>query len=402
MKKITFLFASIIFSVVSTISAQTITFDWDTPAPTGVDASGLSATGTIIQTKNGITTMFAGTPIVAGIADFGGFGGSTGNTILPDAIGDATSATFTFSEPVNIVSILALDANGTNVDYTFTPTGGANSIVVGSLVGGTKTVNLNWIGVTSFTVTYSDAYAAFDNLIVIASALANTTFDWDTPDPTGVDPITLVSPTGEINQTKNGITTTLIGDPDLVTLLDLFGSFGSSGNIVVPYVGFGTITGGYTFAFSEPVNIVSIVAIERTGADIDYTFTPTGGSNSVVVESLVGGTKIVNLNWSDVTSFTVNHVGALPAFDNLIVTTSSLSTTTNVLAGVDIYPNPVQDYLYLRNVKNLESTKIYNNIGQLVSETKEEKIDFSYLNSGIYFLQITTGEGIGIKKIIKK
>jgi hypothetical protein len=71
-------------------------------------------------------------------------------------------------------------------------------------------------------------------------------------------------------------------------------------------------------------------------------------------------------------------------------------------AIINIYPNPVQDFLYLVNVENLKSIKIYNSLGQLVIETKEEKIDFSNLINGIYFVQINTEKGIKTNKVIKK
>ena len=69
---------------------------------------------------------------------------------------------------------------------------------------------------------------------------------------------------------------------------------------------------------------------------------------------------------------------------------------------INVYPNPVQDFLYIVNTEDLKSTKICNTLGQLVIETKEEKIDFSNLARGIYFLQINTHKGLISKKIIKQ
>ena len=82
---------------------------------------------------------------------------------------------------------------------------------------------------------------------------------------------------------------------------------------------------------------------------------------------------------------------------------SSLSTEEHEHIGrINMYPNPVRNFLHLVNVKNLNSTKIFNNLGQLVLETKENKIDFSRLNRGVYILQIDTFNEIVSKKIIKQ
>jgi hypothetical protein len=85
------------------------------------------------------------------------------------------------------------------------------------------------------------------------------------------------------------------------------------------------------------------------------------------------------------------------------VNTPPLSTEENKLdRTIYAYPNPVQDILYLSNINNLNSTKIYNTLGQIVLETKEEKIDFTNLIEGIYILQIDSHKGLVRKKIIKK
>jgi hypothetical protein len=69
---------------------------------------------------------------------------------------------------------------------------------------------------------------------------------------------------------------------------------------------------------------------------------------------------------------------------------------------LNIYPNPVQNILTVENIKNLKNIRIYSSIGQLVIETKGDKIDFSNLSKGIYILQLYTGKDILTKKIIKE
>jgi hypothetical protein len=66
------------------------------------------------------------------------------------------------------------------------------------------------------------------------------------------------------------------------------------------------------------------------------------------------------------------------------------------------FPNLVQNILTIENIKNLKNIKIYNNSGQLVTETKVTKIDFTNLSKGIYILQLHTDNDILTKKIIKE
>ncbi|MDO5981400.1 hypothetical protein [Flavivirga spongiicola] len=81
--------------------------------------------------------------------------------------------------------------------------------------------------------------------------------------------------------------------------------------------------------FDQPVVVNSILHIESYGSNIDYMFTPTGASNSIVTTSLfVRTSPTVNLNWVNATSFTVT-LSSLAAlrFDNLSVATSTNGQT---------------------------------------------------------------------------
>ncbi|MDO5970624.1 hypothetical protein Q4Q35_12475, partial [Flavivirga aquimarina] len=86
-----------------------------------------SATGgsgdDITETKDDITLTLTGSPTL-GIGTGGSFG-STGQIVR--TLGDTSSLTFTFSEAVDVNSILPFNIFGQTIDYTFTPTGGSNS-----------------------------------------------------------------------------------------------------------------------------------------------------------------------------------------------------------------------------------------------------------------------------------
>ena len=395
MKKITILFAILLLAF-NAVNAQAV-FDFDTNAVDNGD--------NITETIDGITVTFQEDDSVGEnsvqLSDWGGWLGSTANIVLT---GGTDKAIFTFSEAVDVNSILPIDAAGADIDYTFTPTGGTNSPVVVSLVGGGGApglvpVDLNWTNVISFTITgIANAGMAFDNLSVTAIP-PPTVFDFDTNAVDNGDNIT---------ETIDGITVTFQEDDSVgensVQLSDWGGWLGSTANIV--------LTGGTDkaiFTFSEAVDVNSILPIDAAGADIDYTFTPTGGTNSPVVVSLVGGGGApglvpVDLNWTNVTSFTITGIAnAGMAFDNLSVSSAtSLSTDNYIFQKVKIYPNPVENILYIKNTSELKSVNLYNSLGQLILQSEEESIDVSQLSKGMYVLQINTSQGTETKRIIKK
>ncbi|MGJ8734783.1 MAG: hypothetical protein ACSHW4_16625, partial [Cellulophaga sp.] len=285
-----------------------------------------------------------------------------------------------------IKSIRPIDLYGGSLDYTFTPTGGDNKIKTGSLSGGSTTdpVELNWVGVSSFTVTSSGSGMGFDDLLVYGMEKI-IIFEWETAtengDPFhGVNYESITETIDEVEVTVSGLN--LIGDPTL-SLND----FGGTSNFVIS----GTTTSvTFTFDHDQPIGVNSIVAWDIAGEDVDVTFTPTGGTNTPVTVSLVGGVApsgfTINLNWMDITSFTVTTItGANFGFGDLSVyTEETLSTddyrpqSENVIA----YPNPVEHMLYIKNVLDLKSVKVYNSLGQQVLQSKVDNINMSQLSKG--------------------
>ena len=67
---------------------------------------------------------------------------------------------------------------------------------------------------------------------------------------------------------------------------------------------------------------------------------------------------------------------------------------------LEIYPIPSQSFVIVRQNKYIKKVKLYNIIGQLIYEdftnSKEIRIDLSYLKSGIYLMRINNN-----KKLIK-
>ncbi|TYQ00195.1 hypothetical protein C7447_101805 [Tenacibaculum adriaticum] len=156
-------------------------------------------------------------------------------------------------------------------------------------------------------------------LSAVSSINAQTTFDWDTP------VITVDAAAGTVTQNKNGVKTTFYGVSNEVNASNGEGFGGSTRNVISSSTA--TFSSSVTFKFSKPVSVTSVLAIDATNFPKDWVFTPIGGSNSPVRASLktLGGTS-VDLNWTDVTEFTITSSltdgklgGDIFMLDNLVV-----------------------------------------------------------------------------------
>ncbi len=73
---------------------------------------------------------------------------------------------------------------------------------------------------------------------------------------------------------------------------------------------------------------------------------------------------------------------------------------------ITIYPNPVVDKLHINNSNaNVVGIKIYSTLGKLLFEdnmSNKKTVNISYLSSGIYFMEISSGDKKLIRKIVKE
>ncbi|WP_136666492.1 T9SS-dependent choice-of-anchor J family protein [Flavobacterium sp. H122] len=84
----------------------------------------------------------------------------------------------------------------------------------------------------------------------------------------------------------------------------------------------------------------------------------------------------------------------------------TLSSSAFLAAKLKIYPNPVEDLLYIVNSEGLEinTISIIDLNGKVIAvyNSIDAGIDVSDLQSGIYYLKIVTSKGVIGKKIVKK
>ena len=73
-------------------------------------------------------------------------------------------------------------------------------------------------------------------------------------------------------------------------------------------------------------------------------------------------------------------------------------------ASFNIYPNPVNDRLYIEAETEVKEVVVYDVYGRqqtTVNGQQTSSIDISNLNSGVYFIKVVTENGEAVKRIIK-
>lgn len=376
------------FFLLNILHAQTTTFNWENATK--------NESNQITETVDDIRVAFTGAPNASVITGFG----SSDKKLLsthPFTQTKIKRFTFDFNTAVDInsiklsitsndadrISITAVRINSMGLPETFIlAVGGEVNLPLGSL-DFKEVVGL-------ILETPSDSVVQFGALVVTkpTTTVAQTSFGWENATKSG----------NIITETIDGITLTSTASKS-VSIDDFFGvpPTGSSGFLLRTEDGTKTVT----FSFNKPVNVASIF-FSVVGGDNNLVFTPNSNNNNTVSISNAIIGRDADLNWTNVTSFTVTTVdGSFLLFDNLVITEAVLSTE-DVLANTNfkVYPNPVKDNLHIDYDTPIESLEVFNNTGKLISSGKN--ITFKNLPQGIYLLRAKTQKGYITKKIIKE
>ncbi|MDD3214187.1 MAG: hypothetical protein PHY64_10965, partial [Eubacteriales bacterium] len=253
------------------------------------------------MTDVGVTIFDVGT-----IGPYGGI--SSGNVVISTNNWDDIM-TFTFTVPVDIISAYAVESNGSySGTWTYTPAGGSNSVVTDYIEAASgHTVALNWMGVTSFTVTSSVPGTAFgfDDIVLGTS---------DSTPPTI---------TGAVRNSDTQITVAL---SEACQNLSKFNDGGftvhKTGDTSTTYAVSATAQNGDTS------HVALTVANLGTAAGTGVTVTYTAGINGTIADlagnPLATNTTGVTVDAWDITAPTVSNINRYNPF----------AATTNVTSVV--------------------------------------------------------------------
>ena len=141
---------------------------------------------------------------------------------------------------------------------------------------------------------------------------------------------------------------------------------------------FGTVTGAGIYGYGEEA---TLVATPNEG----YKFV-NWTENDTVVSEEAEYTFVVTDNRNFVANF---------------VSTEGVDELT---ASFRLYPNPVNDKLYIETETEVEEVVVYDAFGrqQTTDNSQQSTVDVSNLNAGVYFVMIKTNEGVVVKRFIKQ
>ena len=88
-------------------------------------------------------------------------------------------------------------------------------------------------------------------------------------------------------------------------------------------------------------------------------------------------------------------------------TTLSEESIVELTSSINVYPNPVNDKLYIETEEKVEEVVVYDVYGrQQDNKTTRQQgnlsVDVTNLNSGVYFVKVITNNGEVVKRFIKK
>jgi len=133
------------------------------------------------------------------------------------------------------------------------------------------------------------------------------------------------------------------------------------------------------------------------------------GNNGIIPSDdfdTTGNPDLTCILVDDATWSTVNwtNVDSTSTFVNSQAECDDLAAADEYLYEIDIYPNPVNDILTV-SLNNANPSKIvlFDTLGRQIKKVNNsDKISFSGLNSGVYFIKIyDENNNVATKKIIK-
>jgi hypothetical protein len=367
-----------------TLTTTNVTAGSSTAVSITLNATDKAAINLILN-KNG-TSSTSGTIYNVAMADdwdanitAGDIPDLTGNgiTVSNVAVPTITSATYDASTGTLAVTGTGfLKLGGTDNDINVSK---LSIIGEGSASYTLTTSNVDLISGTAFSVVLNATDKAAINTIVNkngTSSKGGTTYnlaaaeDWDAG---AYASVTIADNTG------NGIMASNVGVPTVTSISPTGGPL--AGNISVTITGtnlaeatevkFGTSTASITSKASTQV-VVTAPSASSIGT-VDVTVTTAGGTSAT----------------SDNDKFTYSPATGIDDAK---------------LDGVTIYPNPVDDRLYIKGVDDGEIA-VYDMGGCKVISARLESnkaVDVSGLTKGVYTVRITTPNGTAEKKLVKK
>lgn len=140
--------------------------------------------------------------------------------------------------------------------------------------------------------------------------------------------------------------------------------------------------------------------------DLDDMFIIGGNPNSIFNHFIIERINTLSIdNWDGFPyQFTIDLMlpGCDTILDSIIVNLVNGTTAINdndELRDIVLFPNPVSQKLFVKSNVDISKIKIIDIAGRVIIETRDEDIDVSRLNPGLYFAIIYSASGQSTKKM---
>ena len=83
-----------------------------------------------------------------------------------------------------------------------------------------------------------------------------------------------------------------------------------------------------------------------------------------------------------------------------VIEVLSVKDPFNNAEEISLFPNPTRDFVSINSMNSVEQVRVFNSNGKLVAtEFYSQELDLSFLNSGLYFIEVKTSAGLIPKKL---
>ncbi len=187
------------------------------------------------------------------------------------------------------------------------------------------------------------------------------------------------------------------------------------------------INGGFNIGYTDVGDYAdySVLVTESGDYDINFRVSSEDQSGSILLQ-LIDGSNVQNLTqislpitggwqtWETISSSTNLSEGSYALRMNVIqpgfnlnwiefdFTGNSMDLNDNLVTNFIIYPNPVTDFLHIKNDYHNFKVQIFDILGKKIIESKNQSIlNVKDLDKGIYLIKFSSGIYTGSKIFIK-
>lgn len=291
-----------------------------------------------------------------------------------------------FSNTVN-VKTLAKDGGAT------TP---ASPVVV-TKVTNDSTVVLTWVKVEG-----AESYNVYQDSVMLKEALLDTTYTITDlkVDTTYTFEVTAVNEVGESKRAKVEV---------LIPSKEDEGDEGDEGGEENPTDTIVPVT------IATPDTLI-VEALSSSSIKLTWAAVEGATSYNVYVKDTLATTATDTTYTFENLDYNTEYCFAVAAVKDTLESAKTENVCKKTLgesivelsASVNIYPNPVQDELFLATELNVKSISVYDIYGrqamshQVNESTSQQVVNVAELNTGIYFVKVVTNEGEIVKRFVKK